>query len=102
MKSAIYAVVAAFAATPVTSHATFQDLWVDGVDMGSQCIRLPNSNTPVTNLGGADMRCNAGGTKGIKARCAVKAGQHVTIEMHQVSFVHNLLYSLLKSPSRLT
>jgi cellulase len=31
------------------------------------------------------MRCNAGGTRGVKAKCAVKAGQTVTIEMHQQS-----------------
>lgn len=37
----------AFAASLVASavgHATFQELWVNGVDQGSYCARLPPSN----------------------------------------------------------
>lgn len=29
--------------TSVTSHATFQQLWVNGADKGSSCARLPVS-----------------------------------------------------------
>lgn len=29
-----------------SAHATFQDLWINGVDAGSSCVRLPLSNNP--------------------------------------------------------
>jgi hypothetical protein len=48
MKSLI---LSAFA-TQVVGHAIWQDLWVNGVDKGSTCVRLPGtsyvSNSPVT------------------------------------------------------
>ena len=87
MKSTVYSLVAALAATEVAGHALFQQLWVKGTDMGTQCIRLPSSNTPVTNVAGNDVRCNVGGMKGITKKCAVAAGDTVTIEMHQVGQV---------------
>ena len=31
-------------------HATFQELWINGVDQGSSCVRLPQSNSPVTSV----------------------------------------------------
>jgi hypothetical protein len=38
--------------TQVVGHAIWQDLWVNGVDKGSTCVRLPGtsyvSNSPVT------------------------------------------------------
>ena len=37
-------------ASRVASHATFQDLWVNGVDQGAFCVRLPLSNNPVTDV----------------------------------------------------
>lgn len=52
---------------------------------GSQCIRMAPSNSPVTNYGGNDIRCNVGGTRGVSGKCAVKAGSTVTVEMHAVS-----------------
>ena len=45
---------------------------------------MPTSNTPVTNVGGRDIVCNVGGTRGVSGKCAVKAGGTVTVEMHQV------------------
>ncbi|KAK1988199.1 fungal cellulose binding domain-containing protein [Colletotrichum cereale] len=97
MKSTILAVLAALAAQEAAAHATFQQLWVDGrpsllpsldtvmltVRHGSQCARLPQSNSPVTNVASNDVRCNVGGTTAAKGKCAVKAGGTVTIEMHQ-------------------
>ena len=32
------------------AHATFQELWINGVDQGSSCVRLPQSNSPVTSV----------------------------------------------------
>lgn len=44
--------VALFAslAASVAGHATFQEMWVNGVDQGSYCVRLPQSNSPVTDV----------------------------------------------------
>lgn len=48
MKSLIFSALA----TQVAGHAIWQDLWVNGVDKGSTCVRLPGtsyvSNSPVT------------------------------------------------------
>lgn len=65
----------------VSAHALFQQLWVDGVDQQSSCARVPTSNTPVTDVGSAAIRCNS--RPGIAGKCAVKAGSTVTVEMHQ-------------------
>jgi cellulase len=67
----------------VSSHAIFQNLWVNGVDKGSTCVRMPGSNSPVTSATSNDIRCNAGGSKGVSGKCPVAAGGTVTVEMHQ-------------------
>lgn len=83
MKSTILALAAALAATKVAAHATFQQLWVNNVDQGQTCVRLPQSNSPVTNVDSNDIRCNVNGAKGVTGRCPVKVGDTVTVEMHQ-------------------
>ncbi|KLU91636.1 hypothetical protein MAPG_10154 [Magnaporthiopsis poae ATCC 64411] len=94
MKATLLPLLAGLAAQRAAGHATFQQLWVDGADMiclpdpnsgqrhGSQCARVPRSNSPVTNLGGADLRCNVGGGRGVAGKCPVPAGGTVTVEMH--------------------
>lgn len=83
MKYTVSAALAAFlAAQNVAAHATFQDLWVDGVDYDSQCARQPTSNSPVTDVTSTDMACNAG-TSAVTSKCPVTAGSTVTVEMHQ-------------------
>jgi len=84
MKSSFYAAaLTALAAKEVAGHALFQQLWVDGTDYGSSCIRMPQSNSPLTNVGATDFRCNVGGTRGVSGKCPVAAGGSVTVEMHQ-------------------
>ncbi|KAH8726990.1 glycoside hydrolase family 61 protein [Phaeosphaeriaceae sp. PMI808] len=74
-------------ASQAMGHAFFQQLWVNGVDKGSTCVRLPGttyaSNSPVTSVSSNDVRCNVGGTKGVAGKCPVEAGGMVTVEMHQ-------------------
>ncbi|KAK7965805.1 glycosylhydrolase family 61-5 [Apiospora aurea] len=77
-----FALVAALAARGVASHATFQDLWVNGVDYGAQCARLPLSNSPVTDVSSNNIRCNAN-SGAVAKKCPVKAGDTVTVEIHQ-------------------
>ncbi|KAK3295442.1 glycosyl hydrolase family 61-domain-containing protein [Chaetomium fimeti] len=81
MKSFTLATMAALAGN-AAAHATFQQLWVDGVDFGSQCARVPSSNSPVTDVSGTGVRCNVGTTRPT-AKCPVPAGSTVTVEMHQ-------------------
>lgn len=93
MKSTLFTTLAALAVQEVAAHATFQDFWINGVDYGAQCIRLPLSNSPVTNVTSNDIRCNAG-TSPVAYKCAVTAGDTVTIEIHQAW--HNDKYRLFK------
>ena len=69
------------AASAANAHSLFQQLWVAAEDKGTSCARVPKSNSPVTNLGGADMRCNAGPAKA-SATCSIDAGESLTVEMH--------------------
>lgn len=71
------ALTAAFAVQQVAAHATWQDLWVDGVDYDTQCARQPVSNSPVTDVTSDDMACNAG-TSAVSSNCPVTAGSTVT------------------------
>lgn len=54
------------------------------VQHGAECARVVPSNSPVTDVGGDDIRCNAN-TSPASSNCAVSAGDVVTVEMHQVS-----------------
>ncbi|CCF43564.1 endoglucanase B [Colletotrichum higginsianum] len=82
MKSAVLSLLA-IAASQVFSHATFQQIWIDGVDFGGQCARLPLSNSPVQDVTSNDVRCNANGGP-VARKCVIKAGSTVVVEMHQV------------------
>lgn len=42
--------VIASAVVSVAAHATFQEMWVNDVDQGNWCVRLPQSNNPVTDV----------------------------------------------------
>ncbi|KEY69258.1 hypothetical protein S7711_01709 [Stachybotrys chartarum IBT 7711] len=64
-------------------HATFQQLWVDGVDQASSCVRRPPSNSPINGVTTNDLRCNVGGATGVAGVCDVPAGSTVEVEMHE-------------------
>lgn len=102
MKTSVIAALAGLASN-VAAHATFQALWVDGVDFNDQCARVPPSNSPVTNVNSNDIRCNAG-TSPIAKKCPVKAGSTVTVEMHQVrtTTTHLPIYHRLTPSSNVT
>ncbi|KAH9205848.1 glycosyl hydrolase family 61-domain-containing protein [Leptodontidium sp. 2 PMI_412] len=69
-------------ASSVLGHATWQQLWVDGVDQAKTCVREPLSNSPVSDVTSKDIVCNAG-TAAVAGICAINAGGEVTVEMHQ-------------------
>lgn len=77
MKFTVSTALAVLAAKNAAAHATFQDLWVDGTDYGTQCARIPLSNSPVTDVTSADLACNAG-TSAVSLKCSVTAGSTVT------------------------
>jgi cellulase len=64
-------------ATAVSAHAVWQDLWVNGKDQASKCIRMPKNNSPVTNVNSPDMRCNVGGAQGVPGICDINGKLHL-------------------------
>ncbi|KAL5519546.1 hypothetical protein ACEPAH_1229 [Sanghuangporus vaninii] len=66
----------------VSAHATFQEMWVNGVDQGSYCVRLPQSNSPVTDVTSTAIACNANASPSANL-CEVNPGDTITVEMHQ-------------------
>ncbi|EGX50455.1 hypothetical protein AOL_s00076g5 [Orbilia oligospora ATCC 24927] len=81
MKTAVISLVSAFLAGNAAAHSTFQQFWVNGVDQGTSCARLPLNNNPIRGVTGADIRCNAG-TSPVPGKCTVNAGGTVIVEMH--------------------
>jgi len=81
MRFASIAAAASFAGL-ASAHATFQEFWINGVDAGSSCVRKVPSNSPVTSVSSRDLACNAGAAS-TPLVCQVKAGDEVTVEMHQ-------------------
>jgi len=49
---------------------------------GQTCVRLPTSNNPLTDVTSNNLRCNIN-IGAVANRCAVKAGDTLTVEMHQ-------------------
>jgi hypothetical protein len=61
------------------------------------CLQLPRHSQPsprhhfiyntnftfIQSVSSNDIRCNAGGSKGVSGKCPVAAGDTVTVEMHQ-------------------
>ncbi|CAE6452898.1 unnamed protein product [Rhizoctonia solani] len=78
------AILAALAAASTAhAHATFQYLWVDGVDQGNTCVRAPANNSPITDLTSKTLACNANGEVAAAKTCSIAAGTKVAVEMHQ-------------------
>ncbi|CAE6356440.1 unnamed protein product [Rhizoctonia solani] len=76
-------IAALAAASAAHAHATFQNLWVDGVDEGTKCVRAPANNSPITDLTSNTLACNTNGEVAAAATCPVEAGTKVAVEMHQ-------------------
>ncbi|KAF6824428.1 endo-beta-1,4-glucanase D 12 [Colletotrichum plurivorum] len=82
MKTAAALALTASMANMVAGHAIFQQLWVNGEDQASTCVRMPASNSPVEDPTSNNMRCNANAAAA-PSTCGVKAGDTITVEMHQ-------------------
>ncbi|CAE6506956.1 unnamed protein product [Rhizoctonia solani] len=79
--SAILAALAA--ASSAHAHATFQYLWVNGVDQGNKYVRTPLNNSPITDLTSKTLACNNNGEVAAAATLSIAAGAKVAVEMHQ-------------------
>ncbi|KAF2825026.1 hypothetical protein CC86DRAFT_371486 [Ophiobolus disseminans] len=64
------------------AHATWQQLWRNGEDLESSCARLAPSNSPVEDYTSTALQCNVN-PAAAAGKCTYKAGDTVTIEMHQ-------------------
>ncbi|KAL1757514.1 glycosyl hydrolase family 61-domain-containing protein [Schizophyllum commune] len=75
-------IVLASLAAYASAHATWQEFWIGDEDAGNSCVRLPPSNSPVTDVTSSAMACNANpaASSGV---CTIAAGSEVTVEMHQ-------------------
>jgi len=54
-----------------SAHSVFNNMFING-QAKPECLRMVNTNSPVTNVRSPDMRCNVGGSKGAAEVCAVK------------------------------
>ena len=82
MKTAVALTLGASMVNMVAGHAIFQQLWVNGKDQESSCVRMPASNSPIEDPTSNNMRCNAN-PAAASSICGVKAGDTITVEMHQ-------------------
>lgn len=89
MKSLVIAGLLSLA-TPILSHATFQDLWVNGVDKVGTCVRAPSSNSPVTDVTSNNIRCNVGGATGVPGVCSVAGTSNVATLLAMPELIHVL------------
>ncbi|GAW25134.1 putative carbohydrate-binding module family 1 protein [Rosellinia necatrix] len=80
----------------VSAHQNFHQFWVNGVSPGYEVgIRMPPSNSPVTDVTSNDMACNVGGSSGAGvSTVAAKAGDTIKVQWdsstHQGPITHML------------
>ncbi|PKS07379.1 hypothetical protein jhhlp_005981 [Lomentospora prolificans] len=83
MKTFGFALLALSSANVVAGHSIFQQLWINGEDHESSCVRMPASNSPVTDVSSNDMRCNSGPPSPAANVCEAIAGDKIAVEMHE-------------------
>jgi cellulase len=69
------------AASAVSAHSTWQDLWVGSTDKATSCTRVVKDNNPIQSLTSSDMFCGRGPAASSNV-CEVAAGTALTVEMH--------------------
>jgi cellulase len=70
-------------ATGALAHQNLHQFWVNGVSPGYQtCIRMPPSNSPVTDLTSKDITCNVNGNivPSSVSTCSAKAGDTIKVQ----------------------
>ncbi|KAG0647413.1 putative endo-beta-1 [Hyphodiscus hymeniophilus] len=83
MKSSFILAAAALAVQQVAGHATFQDLWVNGVDEICTLFSQQRMWTDSAFTKAIVSGCNVNGLTGVAHKCVVPAGSTVAVEMHQ-------------------
>ncbi|KAK7948639.1 glycosyl hydrolase family 61-domain-containing protein [Apiospora aurea] len=91
-----------------TAHQNFHQFWVDGETPGYQAgIRMPPSNSPVTDITSDDIVCNVNGAKvpsGVDT-VAAKEGSEIKVQWDQSSHpgpITHMLYGPVDDASQAT
>ncbi|KAF1954553.1 hypothetical protein CC80DRAFT_475786 [Byssothecium circinans] len=75
-------IIASTLLAAVSAHQNFHQFWVNDVSPGYQAgIRMPPSNSPVTDVTSNDMACNVGGSKVPSGVVTVAAAEGDTIKV---------------------
>lgn len=65
----------------VTAHQNFHQFWVNDQTPGYQTgIRMPPSNSPVTDLTSNDMACNVNGETGVADTVPANEGDTIKVQ----------------------
>ncbi|KAF6764278.1 glycoside hydrolase family 61 protein H [Ephemerocybe angulata] len=81
MRFALTSAAVASLVASASAHATWQQLWINGVDAGTACTRQVTSNSPVTSASEANIACNVHLSN--SNVCPIRAGDVLQVEMHQ-------------------
>ncbi|KAF1973745.1 hypothetical protein BU23DRAFT_464059 [Bimuria novae-zelandiae CBS 107.79] len=77
-------VIASTLVAAVSAHQNFHQFWVNDVTPGYQVgIRMPPSNSPVTDVTSEDMACNVGGQTGVADTVAASEGDTIKVQWDQ-------------------
>jgi cellulase len=68
----------------VSAHQNFHQFWVNDKTPGLGAgIRMPPSNSPVTDVTSEDMACNVNGQKGVSTTVAASEGDSIKVQWDQ-------------------
>jgi cellulase len=70
--------------TAVSAHQNLHQLWINDVTPGYQVgIRMPPSNSPVTDVTSNDIVCNVNGAKGVETTVPAAEGDTIKVQWDQ-------------------
>lgn len=78
------AILASSLVAAVSAHQNFHQFWVNGKTPGYQAgIRMPPSNSPVTDVTSKDIVCNVNGQTGVADTVAAAEGDTIKVQWDQ-------------------
>ena len=77
-------IIASTLIAAVSAHQNFHQFWVNGESPGKDVgIRMPPSNSPVTDVTSEDIACNVNGQKGVAVTVDAKEGDTIKVQWDQ-------------------
>ena len=77
-------IIASTLVAAVSAHQNFHQFWVNDVTPGYQVgIRMPPSNSPVTDVTSEDIACNVNGQTGVADTVAANEGDSIKVQWDQ-------------------